>query len=110
MLNAKYGDVVYVKSTEEPVTVIGTRPIKDDERSKYPDYPEVQTVVTVRRPVMKESTGISYAFFEFLDVELESGSDQTNRLFAKMKERQELIQDEMLGGEPIAAVKQLKPH
>lgn len=88
----KIGEVVYVKTSEEPVLVVGTR--KLETRELGGTFPEVYSgsgeVVVVRRPQMTEATGIKYVFFDFLKEELESSEEQTQRLYAKILERQKI--------------------
>lgn len=108
------GDVVYVKSTEEPVTVMAIRPAVEDEfdGQKFPrGFTGDKEVIVVRRPVMTEAQGIRYAFFDFLACELESQGEQNARLFSRLMARKELAEAEL--GEVIgvqAAPKQAKPH
>jgi hypothetical protein len=110
-MSYKMGDVVYVKSTEEPVTVFLTRPARSEEfdGKKFPQEIEgPYDVVVVRRPVMREGE-IRYAFFDFLAPELESEPEQTQRLYTKIKSRQEIAMQDF--GEPGQAVASLKkPH
>jgi hypothetical protein len=111
-MSYQIGDVVYVKSTEEPVVVMQTRQADAAEfdGKKFPvGYSGNQEVVVVRRPVMSEG-GIRYAFFDFLKVELESSDEQTQRLYQKIKSRTELAQADF--GEPgnVIAAASKKPH
>lgn len=81
--------VAYVKTTDEPVFVLGMR--KDANSG--------ETIVTVRRPIQAE-TGVSHMIEEFFFDELQTKEDQmtkemdTNKFMLKLrdalaKERQE---------------------
>lgn len=101
MTNWKVGDQAFVVSTEEPTTVLGVREIREEERGKkFPaHYDGSGVVVTVRRPVMSEVNGIRYELWDFLAEEVESSTEQTARLYARIKERQKIAMSDMDLGE-----------
>lgn len=94
------GDVAYVRTSEEPVLVLGTRKIRPEEvGKKFPEiYDGPDEVVTVRRPVMTDANGISYQLWDFLGVELETHAQQSQRLYDKILERQKLAMAEHVAG------------
>lgn len=89
------GEVLYVKTSEEPVLVLGTRKVHDSEIGKK--FPEIYhgsgEVVTVRRPI-QTSEGLTYMLYDFLAEELETETQQNQRLYSKLVERQKLAQAE----------------
>lgn len=93
----KLGDVVFVKTSEEPVTVIGTRKMQPEEvGKKFPEsYHGSGDVVIVRRPVMLPDEGMQYKFFDFLAEELETSEQQANRMYANIINRQKLAMNDM---------------
>lgn len=93
--NTKPGTVLYVKTSEEPVLFFASRPINEADRGKFPEYSGTGEVVIVRRPVMTETSGISYKFYDFLAEELESDDEQTKRLFGRIMSRQKLAMGDM---------------
>jgi len=94
----KTGDLLYVKSTDEPVVVIGSRKLSEVDKVFPQDvYNGSGVVVVVRRPIVSES-GVQYKFFDFLAEELESYTDQGKRLYNRIKERQSLAMDGTLAG------------
>jgi hypothetical protein len=99
------GEVVYVKSSEEPVIVLNVRKLRNEELGKkFPaEYNGPDTVVTVRRPQMTESQGITYQIYDFLQVELETSAEQSNRLYAKIIERQKLAMSEVNADGPFGS-------
>lgn len=82
----KIGEVLYVKSTEEPVAFIASR--------KSPWYHYGTVLYLVRRPVVSDTRGIKYVMAEFLAEELETAEEQTHRLMGRMKSRQALAMGE----------------
>lgn len=77
------GDVVYVRTTDEPVFVVSI-----DTDAELPGQVDTQkfsgTIVTARRPVLTEQ-GIRHDFDQFLIEELESRSDKEQRVFSEME-------------------------
>lgn len=91
------GEVMYVRTSEEPVCVLGTRKIRPEELGKkFPEtYNGTGDVIVVRRPVMTDATGITYQLWDFLSEELETEDEQSKRLFNKIMSRQKLTSQEM---------------
>lgn len=85
----KLGDVLYVRSVEEPVTFIKEREVIPSDN--FPDGVQ-DHVYIVRRAQMSPENGVvvGYRFFDFLASELETAQEQSQRIFSRMKERQEL--------------------
>lgn len=90
----KYGDVLYVKTTEEPVLVVGTRTVGDSEV----DYPKLidpdAEVVVVRRPIGSQENGIQYKFFDFLATELETYEEQAKRRYVRLMDNHKIAMAE----------------
>lgn len=97
------GEVMYVRTSEEPVCVLGIRKIRPEELGKK--FPEIYEgsgdVITVRRPVQTEANGITYQLYDFLSEELETSEEQSHRLYAKILERQKLAMSEMSAPQPF---------
>lgn len=87
------GDILYVKSTEEPVTFLRARNVHFYD-SLGLQLNGSSKIYIVRRPVVSDIWGISYKFARFLAEELETPEEQTSRLFAKVKARQQLAMGE----------------
>jgi hypothetical protein len=84
------GEVVYVKTTEEPSLVFGVRPFEDKDRGNFPDFVEIKELVVVRRPIVTENGSIHYKIFDFAPFELETALEHSKRLYNNLKERQAL--------------------
>jgi len=85
------GEVLYVKSTEEPVLFHSSR-----KRAWY-DFAVpsgTAALYTVRRPLVNPHGGVSYVVSTFLAEELETDSEQSARLYSKFKQRQSLTMSE----------------
>lgn len=93
------GEVLYVKSTEEPVLFHSAR-----KRAWYDIFlPETTGIYRVRRPLVNPHGGVTYKISTFLAEELETESEQANRLFTKFKQRQALsMSDEGPAGGPLS--------
>lgn len=79
----KPGDLVLIKTTEEPVIVLATRDTK-----KLSGYPLPSSVeVTVRRPVAGQN-GISHEINDFYLEEVEFPTDRNLRLKAEYQAMQ----------------------
>lgn len=92
------GQVLYVKSTEEPVTVVGTRAVSEDDFAthKFPrEYQGSGVIIIARRPVISEANGVRYAFFDFLEEELETDQGSSQRLYDRIKFREALAMKEL---------------
>lgn len=74
----KFGDKLFVCSTDEPITVLR----------------QFKHFTLVRRPVMGQN-GIRYKFGLFFNVELESLQEQTARTLATIKIRNDIAQADM---------------
>jgi hypothetical protein len=74
----KYGETLFVKSTDEPTTVLR----------------QFKHFTLVRRPVMGQN-GIAYKFGAFFNVELETLEEQTQRTLSAIKSRNAIAQAEM---------------
>lgn len=98
----KLGDVLIVKSVEEPVTFITERKMTDEDRKRIPVGTQCEgTIYVVRRAVFSPTQGIAlgYKYFDFLKEELETSSDNAKRQLARLKERSELAMGDFdMGG------------
>lgn len=74
----KFGDTLYVKSTDEPNFVVR----------------QFRHITLVRRPIMGQD-GIRYRFGWAFNAELESLEEQTQRTLSAIKSRQAIAQAEM---------------
>ena len=74
----KFGDQLFVRTTDEPVVVL--------KQFRYLTF--------VRRPVMGQN-GIRYKFGWFFNNELETLTEQTQRTLATIKVRNDVAQAEM---------------
>jgi hypothetical protein len=87
----KIGDVVFVKTSDEPVLVLGHRKVLDSELGKkFPEVCAGANVIIARRPTQTEAAGLGYQLFDFLEVELETRSDHSQRIYDGILERQKL--------------------
>ena len=83
-MSIEVGQVVYVKTTDEPVFVVAID-AKSDRLPTLVDTGKFSgTMVAVRRPVLTES-GIEHRFDDFLIEELESRQDKEQRVFNEME-------------------------
>ena len=81
----KTGTIMYVKTTDEPVLVVGSRPLNPKENVFPTDvYSGSGTVVVVRRPIQTEN-GITYKFFDFLAEELQTLEEMDQRRLDHIK-------------------------
>ena len=81
------GEILYIKSTEEPLLFHSERP------KRWYEFwlPQgAKTLYTVRRPLVNPRGGVSYKISTFLAEELETESEQSARLFNKFKRQQAL--------------------
>lgn len=80
------GEILYVKSTEEPVLFHSAR------KPRWYDVflPKTSAIYRVRRPLVNPHGGVTYKITTFLAEELETESEQSTRLFNKFKQRQAL--------------------
>jgi hypothetical protein len=85
------GEVLFVKSTEEPTMVHSLR-----ARRWYEIWLPKATagVYTVRRPLVNPHGGVTYKITQFLVEELETESEQSARLFQRFKQRQAMSMSE----------------
>lgn len=88
------GEILYVKSTEEPVTFLRARKVHFYDSLGLQLNGASGQVYIVRRPIVSDIKGISYKFAHFLAEELETSEEQTARLFAKVKSRQAIAMGE----------------
>lgn len=92
----KIGDVMFVRSTEEPTVFIAERP--QDKDDNFPLHEGSGRVYVVRRPSGAPQSGIqTYKFFDFLAEELETQKESHERNIKSLKMRQELLLAEMSG-------------
>ena len=95
MIDYTPGTILYVKTTEEPVTVIASRPMNETDAKHFPpSYEGSKVLIVVRRPIFSDSAGIRYAFFDFLSEELESGEEKARRLYESIKARQGMVMED----------------
>ena len=90
-------EVLFVRTTEEPVQVIATRQMHEDELGKiFPaHYKGPGKLVTVRRPIVSDANGISYKFFDFLAEELQTAEERAQTQLKDLKLRQALAMGEI---------------
>jgi hypothetical protein len=74
----KFGDTLYVKSTDEPNFVVR----------------QFKRITLVRRPIMGQD-GIRYRFGWAFNAELETLAEQTTRTLQQIKARNEIAQADM---------------
>ncbi len=79
----KPGDLVLIKTTEEPVIVLAVRTFTEEEAAKLAAYDTgnmpSRTMLTVRRPVAGQD-GISHQIDTFYLEEVEFPTDRSKRL------------------------------
>lgn len=81
------GDILYVKTTEEPVVFHSERKLRWYEKLYLP---ATRAIYQVRRPIAHPSRGLRYVLHTFLAEELETASEQSARIFGIHKTRQTL--------------------
>lgn len=87
------GQILYVKTTEEPTSFQGERKAK-----WYEPYPKGTVLYRVRRPQVVNGGAITYKFAVFTSLELETEAEQTQRLYQKFKQRQMLASEDSHNG------------
>jgi hypothetical protein len=83
------GEVLYVKSTEEPITPVATRKVNFGDK-RFPSECEGMDIVVARRPVIADGGVQRYEFYDFLACEVETGFEQTARRITRLKEGAEM--------------------
>lgn len=98
METPKVGDVLYVKTTEEPTLYVASRKLSPGDK-RYPvEYAGSGEVYIVRRPIIVDGGVANYVFFDFLSEELATGFEMTAMRIQRLKEGQELYREEMPEG------------
>lgn len=85
------GELALIKSTAEPVTILGLRPIEG--AGPYPEL--TPTEVTVRRPVESQANGIFHATETFMIDELESIEDNIRRRARNHVNEKSIVDEEL---------------
>lgn len=89
------GEVLYVKTTEEPVCVLAERRLSAGDKRFPMEYEGEGLIVVVRRPIIASGGVSNYVFYDFLAEELATGMEMTAMRIQRMREGQELYRDEM---------------
>lgn len=97
----KTGEVLYVRTTEEPVCVIAERELSSSDKRFPLEYNGTGTLVVARRPVISDGGVQRYEFFDFLEEELETGFEQTARRINRVKEGNDLYRSSGLNDEAV---------
>jgi hypothetical protein len=95
----KIGDVLYVRTTSEPVLFVSERP--QDADDNFPSHQGSHQVYIVRRPCPATAGIQTYKFFDFLQEELETAKESQAREVHSLKLRQDLLMAEMAGEAPM---------
>lgn len=96
----KVGDVMYVKTTEEPTLYVASRKLAPGDK-RYPmEYAGSGEVYIVRRPIIQDGGVANYVFFDFLSEELASGLEMTAMRIQRLREGSELYREGMEDGGP----------
>jgi hypothetical protein len=95
----KIGDVLYVKTTDEPVLVVATRQMNESDSKRFPANEGCGTIIIVRRPVSTDSQGIRYQFYDFLAEELQTADERAQAYYENLKKRRDMVlQDAEISG------------
>ena len=91
----KTGEVLYVKSTEEPVIVIAERKLASGDKRFPMEYEGSGLVVVVQRPIIADGGVARYEFYDFLDEALATGMEMTAMRIQRLRDGQELYREEL---------------
>jgi hypothetical protein len=94
----KTGEVLYVRTTEEPVSVLAERRLTPGDKRFPAEYEGSGTIIVVRRPIIADGGVSNYVFYDFLEEELASGMELTAMRIQRLREGQELYREEMPDG------------
>lgn len=90
----KTGDVLYVRTTEEPVCVLAERQLSPGDKRFPAEYEGTGNIVVVRRPIIVDGGVANYVFYDFLEEELSTGMELTAMRIQRLREGQELYREE----------------
>ena len=91
----KTGEVLYVKSTEEPTIVIAERKLTPGDKRFPAEYEGSGLIVVVQRPIIADGGVSNYVYYDFLDECLATGMEMTALRIQRLREGQELYREEM---------------
>jgi hypothetical protein len=95
MMKYKTGEVLYVRTTEEPVCALAERRLSAGDKRFPAEYEGEGLIIVVRRPIIAEGGVSNYVFYDFLSEELATGMEMTAMRIQRLREGQELYRDEM---------------
>lgn len=101
----KVGEVLYMKTTEEPLLFVASRKLSPGDKRFPAEYEGSGEVYIVRRPIIQDGGVASYVFFDVLAEECATDSEMTLTRLRRQKETQELfreLQNELGGPESPA--------
>lgn len=96
----KAGDLLYVRTTEEPTTVIAIRKLNPGDKRFPAEYSGSGIIVVVRRPIIRDGGVENYVFYDFLAEELATGMEMTAMRIQRIREGQESYREEF-GDNPM---------
>lgn len=94
----KVGDILFVKTTEEPTLYVASRRLSPGDKRYPAEYAGSGEVFVVRRPIIQDGGVSNYVFFDFLAEELASGLEMTAMRIQRLREGQELYREDQLDG------------
>lgn len=94
----KTGEVLYVKTTEEPVCVLAERKLSPGDKRFPAEYAGEGIVIVARRPIIADGGVQNYVFYDFLADELATDYEMTAMRIQRLKAGQELYREELPEG------------
>jgi hypothetical protein len=95
----KIGEVVYVRTTEEPCLAVAERKLSIGDTRFPKEYAGSGLIIVVQRPIIADGGVARYEFYDFLEEALATSAELTAMRIQRLRDGQELYREEIGGPE-----------